>query len=85
MACAALICKAAKKTLSKKLLTGPASYAVPPNNPNFNRISMGCIFGAKRGCSSFRKCTPSVEKFLMIDLFLQKRGQKHPGLLSENS
>ena len=30
IACAALICKAAKKALSKKLLTEPASYAVPP-------------------------------------------------------
>ena len=63
MACAALICKAAKKALSKKLLTGPASYAVPPNNPNFNRISRGCIFGAKGGAVVFGNAPPLWKNF----------------------
>ena len=51
MACAALICKAAKKALSKKLLTGPASYAVPPLifcNYCSRRISVNRMYGYKK-------------------------------------
>ena len=38
--------------------------------PDLHRLSYGCLL---------------YTSFLMTDLFLQKRGQKHPGLLSENS
>ena len=52
MACAALICKAAKKTLSKKLLTGPALlHAVPPLifcNYCSRRISVNRMYGYKK-------------------------------------